>query len=526
MQDRYYQTDAVNSIFEYFSENTGNPLVAMPTGTGKSVVIARFCERVFQLWPMQRFLVLTHVKELIEQNAARMQDVWPTAPIGIYSAGLKSRDYIQPIIFGGVASVIKNVQSFGHRDLLIIDEAHLLSDDSASMYQTIIAELRKINPYLKVVGLTATWYRLGMGLLTQGGLFTDICYNICDIPGFAKLIAEGYLVPPIPKKTRTQLDVTNVGLNKGEFNQTQLQTAIDKRDVTYSACAEMCETGQDRRSWLVFCSGIEHAEHVAEQLEAFGVPSAPVHSKMKGAERDRIIQAYKSGEIRAITNNNVLTTGFDDPKTDYIGNLRPTMSPGLWVQMIGRGLRPFENKSNCLVSDFARNTLRLGTIDDPNIPRPKGEGTGEAPVKICDSCGTYNHARVRFCVCCGAEFTFQEKIVRQADTRELISSLSPEVETFNVDRVMYNRHVGKASKVASIKISYLCGLRMFQEFISFDHKNFALHRAHEWWRQRHNDPNIPLSTDLALQRLAELRTPRRIRVWVNKPHPEIIGHEY
>lgn len=524
-EERYYLTDALRATFQYFEQETGNPLIAMPTGTGKGVYIAKFLEIIYRSWPNQRVMVLTHVKELIKQNVEKTLALWPTAPIGIFSAGLGQKQTLNPIIFGGVQSVINCVELFGFRDLLIIDEAHLLNPDATTRYQVIIRELRKLNPKLKVIGLTATWYRLGQGLLTQGGLFTDIAYNICDTHGFNRLIMEGYLCPPIPKQTKTALDVSNVGMNNGEFNLKQLQATVDKNDITAAVLNEMCEQGRDRGSWLVFCSGIEHAEHVADMLNTYGVPAGAVHSKLSSKERDDTIEAFRAGELRAVTNNNVLTTGFDHAPIDMIGMLRPTMSPGLWVQMIGRGTRPAPGKRNCLVLDFARNTQRLGPIDDPVIPRPPGAaGGGEAPVKVCDACGCYNHTRAKFCVACGMEFQFEQKIVRSADTREILSTGMPQIERYAVDRLMYARHVSK-KQVTNIRVSYYCGLRMFNEYVSFDHRGFALHRAHEWWKQRSADPP-PLNTDLALAQLHTLRTPRAIKVWVNKPHPEVMAYEY
>ena len=530
MKIRDYQNEAVTSVFHYFEKESGNPLIAMPTATGKGYVIAELSRLIFQYFPYSRIMILTHVRELIEQNVKKLQQVWPTAPFGIYSAGLKQRDHMQPIIFGGVASVNKCVELFGWRDLLIIDEAHLLSPDEDTMYQQIIAKLKLVNPRLKVIGLTATWFRMGQGLLTNSGLFTDICYNLCDAAGFQRMISGEYLCTPIPKITKTELDVSNVGLDqKGEFAAGQLQRAVDKRDINTAILNEICEHGYtSRKSWLIFCSGIEHAEHCAAILDSWGIPAAAVHSKIASGKRDQIIADFKAGKLRAVTNNNVLTTGFDYEAIDLIGMLRPTMSPGLWVQMIGRGTRPAPGKNDCLVLDFARNTMRLGPIDDPQIPRPKSEGTGEVPVKLCDYCGAYNHLRVKFCICCGAEFTFEEKKVRQADTRPLLSNNMPVVERFAVDRVMYNRHVGREKGTISIRVSYMCGLRMFNEFICFDAssvKSFAIHHAHQWWAQAHPGPP-PLSTDMALARLHELRTPRYIRVWVNKKFPEVKAHEY
>lgn len=524
---RPYQREAIDSIYRYFASAQGNPLIAMPTGTGKGVVIAKFLEEIFRQWPNQRIIILTHVRELIRQNVEKTLEAWPTAPIGVYSAGLNQRDTMQPIIFGGAQSVVKCIELFGHRDLLIIDEAHLVNPDAETRYQKIIAALKTVNPYLKVIGLTATWFRMGQGLLTQGGLFTDICYNICDSAGFARLIGDGYLSPPIPKSTNTRLDVSNVDINSnGEFNLTALQRAIDQADINGAAVREMCQMAHDRHTWLIFCSGIEHAEHVASMLNGCGVPAAAVHSKISNAERDEILRAFTAGELRAVTNNNVLTTGFDHAPIDFIGMLRPTMSAALWVQMIGRGTRPAPGKQNCLVADFARNTVRLGPIDDPVIPRPPGSaGGGEAPVKICDSCGCFNHTRAKYCIACGMEFSFEQKLVREADTRDILSTGVPQIERYVVDRLVYTRHVSKAHRT-NIKTSYYCGLHKFDEWISFDHTGgYPLHRAHEWWRARTPDP-IPLSTDLALGQLHRLRTPKAIKVWINKPHPEIMGHEY
>ena len=128
MQFRWYQSECVDAIYNYFaSGKSGNPIAALPTGTGKSVIIGGFVESALRQWPWQRVVMLTHVKELIEQNARKLLDIWPTAPMGIYSAGLKRKDIAQPIIFGGVASVVKNVGLLGHRDLVLIDECPWLS---------------------------------------------------------------------------------------------------------------------------------------------------------------------------------------------------------------------------------------------------------------------------------------------------------------------------------------------------------------------------------------------------------------
>ena len=528
-QERWYQAEAEQSIFDYFEARRGepgNPVVAMPTGTGKSVVIGNFIRRAFGHYPNTRLMMLTHVKELIEQNAEKLMQVWPTAPLGIHSAGLKQRDIMMPIIYGGVATVKNNIEAFGYRDLLLIDEAHLLSPNAETMYQAVIASMLKANPYLKVIGFTATPFRMRQGMITDDGIFTDICYDATTPEMFNRLIAEGYISPPIPKRTDAYIDVSNVGMQNGDFAAGQLEAAADDDEITYAAVKETVEFGYNRRSWLMFAAGVKHAEHIAAMLQSFGIPAAAVHSKLKGNENDERIAAFKRGELRALVNMGKLTTGFDHPPIDLIGMLRPTMSPGLWVQMLGRGTRPSPDtgKENCLVLDFARNTPRLGPINDPIKPRKPGKGGGDAPVRICDNCGCYNHASVRFCINCGYEFTFETKIFKTAGNDELLRSDAPVVSYFPVDRVIYNLHE-KVGAPPSIKVSYFCGYQMFHEWVCLEHPGFAGKKAREWWRQRHRE-DPPQFTWQALQRSSELRIPSRIRVWTNKQHPEVLGYEY
>ncbi len=528
---RNYEQEAINSIFDYFTENDGNPLIALPTGTGKSYVEGGFIQQVLGIWPRQRFMVLSHVKEIIEQDAKALYRLWPTAPIGIYSAGLGQKDVMMPIIFGNIQSVAKNAHAFGFRDLLIIDEAHLLSPKDDSMYQRVIKELRVINPCLKVIGLSATCFRLGQGMLIEeGSLFTDICFDLTGIDAFNRLIAEGFICPLIPKRTSIELDVSGVSLINGDYAKGELQNAVDKQEVTYAALKELCEQGHNRRSWLIFASGIAHAEHISEILQSFGVSCTAVHSKMPSEERDRRILDFKQGNVRAISNNNMLTTGFDYPAIDLIGMLRPTTSSGLWVQMLGRATRPSPEtgKINGLVLDFAGNTRRLGPINDPLIPKKKGNKTGDVPVKICEACGVYNHASVRFCINCGFEFIFQTKIVRTASSEQLLRSDMPIVEMFDVDSVMYKRH-SKIGMPDSIRVSYYSGLQKFDEWICLEHEKQVGKRARDWWRQR-SQFEPPESTESALEfiksSIANFREPKRIKVWLNKKWPEVLSYEF
>jgi len=522
---RSYQEDALTSIWSYFANGgKGNPLIAWPTGTGKSIIPAVFIERIMKLWPNQKFLLLTHVSTLISQNADALREAWPNAPLGIYSAGLKQKQPFMPIVYAGIQSAIRDPSRFGHRDIIFIDEAHLISDEEGSQYLTFLATMKLINPQVKVIGMTATPFRMGMGLLTEGNLFTDIIHDLTSVDEFNRLIAEGYLCPLIPKRTKVELDVSNVGMAKGDFIGSQLQSAVDKQEITYAGLREAVQLGQDRKSWLIFSSGIEHAEHIAAMLTSFGIDCAAVHSKQNAEYNEQAIKHFKSNTLRSIVNYSKLTTGFNHPDIDLICDFRPTMSIPLHIQKLGRGTRPANGKENCLVLDFGRNIPRLGPINDPVIPRKKGVGNGEVPVKICEACGTYNHAKVRFCTGCGNEFEFKVKIVAKAGTDEILRSDLPVVEYFDVDYAIYAKKQ-KDGKRAYIVASYFCGMRKFNEFVFPESAKYGKHLFHQWWMQRHTS-EPPDTTDEALKHVSELRCPKRIRVWVNKKWPEVLSAEY
>lgn len=570
MKLRDYQREAIDvGIYDFFARTpdvSRNPVIGMPTGTGKAVVIGGFTIEVIQRWPNQRVMMLTHVKELIDQNADKLRTMWPQAPLGIYSAGLGEKNPHMPITFGGVQSVLnalkKDAYAFGKIDLIEIDECHLVSPNENAAYKLIIGILRGINPALRIIGFTATPYRLGLGMITDGGVFTDMSFDVTGLNPFNRFIDEGYLSPLIPMPTETQINMDGVHIRGGEFVPEEMAAALDDK-TTWAALQETCRMAADRRHWLIFAPGIDKVETIVRMLKALGIDAAGVHSKMPSAERDDNLARFKAGQIRALVNADILTTGFDFPGLDCIVLLRATNSPGLHVQILGRGTRPLyfpglpldtieerlfaiasSYKQNCLVLDFAGNTRRLGPINDPRIPSKKGKGAGDIPIKACDACGCLNHISVRFCVNCGEEFQFQEKITQTASTLQLIvREDQPEVVVFDVDRVTYMPHV-KIGFPPSLKVSYYCGKRRFTEWVCLEHHgNRIIAKAHAWWRERYTAPitwewpsateggppvvkNIPYTIDAALPAVQTLRVPSQIRVWVNRTNPEILSYVF
>lgn len=611
MLPRDYQQFAIEETIRYICEEEGNPVVAMPTGTGKSVVIAGMIWWMLSRWPLTRVMVLTHSKLLIEQNAEKLTNMWPSAPVGVYSAGLNKKQNGYPVTFAGIQSVAKIAPMFGHVDILLIDEAHAISPNETTSYQTFINGLLEVNPNMKVVGLTATPYRLGLGMITDNGIFTDIAVDMCSLEAFNWFIDEGYLSPLIPRPTNTKLDVSGVKKRGGEFVEKDLQRAVDKAEITDAALREAMELAHDRQRILVFGTGVEHVEHIRDALLALGESAVCVHSKQGATENAAAFEAHRNGTARWMVGNNIFTTGYDDEKVDCIVMLRPTQSPGLWVQMLGRGTRPYyvngylgsmighnggpplgalydletregrlaslaaSPKNNCLVLDFAANTLTLGPVNDPQIPKPKGKGTGEPPVKFCEKqkvkqgspdwdkltetqrdeflsryektpdgvyqvtgCSAFNHTTARNCCQCGAEFIFVPKIQTVASEQELIAktrkdekkapvpeNAPPEVHEFPVDRVVYSVHQ-KAGGEQSMKVVYHCGLRSFSEWVLAWHSSPIKAKGRAWWKERTKYFDVPDTVEEAVALSDELNVPTAIRVWVNKKYPEIVGHVF
>jgi DNA repair protein RadD len=518
LQLRPYQRAAIDAIYAYFTVESGHPLVVIPTAGGKSLVMAAFIQEVLAQWPDERIIILTHVRELISQNFSELVRLWPEAPAGIYSAGLNRRDVQAQILFAGIQSVHNKAYAIQRADLVLVDEAHLIPRSADTTYRRFLGDLTRINPQLKIIGLTATPYRLDSGMLHFGtdSLFDDIAYEV----SVRELIDEGYLAPLTSKQTSTHLDVSGVGTRGGEFIAGQLEAAVDQDPITRAAIDEVVAYGRDRHSWLLFCAGVGHAQHVCDAVRERGFSCATIFGHTPKGERDRIIGAFKRGEIRALASMGVLTTGFNAPAVDLIAMLRPTKSTGLYVQMAGRGTRLAPGKDNCLVLDFAGNVARHGPID---LVKPKdktSEGDGEAPTKVCPECQTINALAARVCADCGFVFPAPEvQLEATATTRPILSTGRP--EWLDVGGVTYHRHE-KPGRPASLRVDYHCGLVHHREWVCLEHEGYAGQKAAAWWRRRDGSSDVPTTVDEALARADELRQPVQIAVRPNGRYTEVV----
>lgn len=453
MKLRDYQQRAIDMLYQWFGSNdNGNPCLVLPTGAGKSLIIASLIRDALQQWPETRVLMLTHVKELIEQNAEKMRTVWPNAPMGIYSAGLRQKVIYESITFAGIQSIHKRARLLGHVDLVFIDECHMVSNEQQGQYRKFLAELLAINPALRVVGLTATPYRLGHGMIHEGDdvLFDDLIEPVT----IEELVDNGYLARLQSKQTEMAIDVSGVGKRGGEFIAGQLEAAVDTTETTDSIIGEVMRRAADRQSWLFFCTGVAHARHMADALLSAGVSAACITGETPKGEREQIIADFRAKRIRALTNCDVLTTGFDAPDIDCLVMARPTMSPGLYVQMAGRGMRLKQNGGNCLVLDFAGNVKTHGPITAVEPPSKKKKGEGDAPTKTCPQCAEIVHASVMTCHACGYVWERELKPLVLHDD-DIMGTRTLEMD---VTGWQWRKHISRTSGNEMLMVRYYGGL--------------------------------------------------------------------
>ncbi|WIX32225.1 DEAD/DEAH box helicase [Salinicola sp. JS01] len=405
-QLRPYQTQAVDNVIAHFRGSDDPAVVVLPTGSGKSLVIAELARRA-----RGRVLVLAHVRELVEQNHAKYLAYGLEADI--FSAGLKRKESARQVVFGSVQSVVNGLEAFAAGDftLLVIDECHRVAlrhggaesetqtsaaarARASSSYAQVIARLRQARPNLKILGLTATPYRLGEGFLyyrhyhgmvkgPEDAFFRDCVFE----QPLRVMVRQGYLAEPRRLDAALAFyDFSQLTAQRnGQFAERDLNGVVQGNRATPQIVADVIERARDREGVMIFAATVAHAEEVLGLLPAEA--SALVTGATPGPERERLIAAFKARELKCLVNVAVLTTGFDAPHVDVIAILRPTESVGLYQQIVGRGLRLSPGKRDCLVLDYAGNPWDLYA---PEIDQARPDSESE-PVQVeCPECGFAN----------------------------------------------------------------------------------------------------------------------------------------
>lgn len=564
-QPRCYQRKAVNSVYDFYrSKKEGYPLIALPTATGKAMCIALMFKEIYTKNSSLRLMMITHNKELVAQNRDELLGIMPDAPLGVYCSGLGSKD-INTFTFASIQSVAKIPDVFGKIDVVIIDEVQICNMSDETQYKKFLDGLMQTNPNLRVIGLSATLWRMSQGMLTDNGLFTDI---VCDLTlgeNYTWFEDNGYLTKVISKSTTTVMDVSDVKKRGGEYIQKQLQSACDKTEITYAALCEALPYLKTHDCAIVFATGIDHAKHITEMLiEEFGISAVCVHSKMLDTERDEAIADFKAGKYKVIVNKDILTTGFNHPPISLMIDLAPTRSSGLFVQKVGRITRAYYakgydlstvdgrlqaissgRKPHAVLLDYAGNTLANGKINQPRIPKKKGEsdGTGDAPIKACPKCLALIYASARVCnthnpltgEICDFEFEFKTRLETSASSASVVARDEPPIkEWIDVISIGYSKTLSRKDGKAMLLVSYSGFLKTFKEYICLEHDGFAGSQARKWWRMRTNgwgestnNTHTPETIDEALTITRRLATPRQIYVHLNAgKYPKIESYNF
>jgi DNA repair protein RadD len=511
---RPYQREALDTLDAYWRSGGGHPLISMATATGKSLVIAWLVRDLMRRCPGLRILAVTHVQELIQQNVDHVLALWPDAPLGVNCAALGRRDLDHPILFASIQSVFRDAK-IGRRDLVLIDEAHLVPHAGDGMYRSLLDDLRVLESDMRIAGFSATCFRLDSGRLDEGEgkIFDDVVFDY----GIGEGIRDGWLSPLSSKRTDTQIDVTDVGRRGGEFIESELQAASDVDAIVNGACDEIVRQGRDRRSWLVFCTGICHAEHVRDALRCRGVTAEAVFGETPTDERKEIITAFKAGGITCLVNVNVLTTGFNVPQVDLLAMLRPTLSTGLYVQMIGRGTRKAEGKTNCLILDFAGNVRRHGPVDSVEPKFKAAVKPGDVAAKACPECDELVALNAHECPVCGYAWPRPAREPKHAAIADAVPVLSTGQSWVDVTGTTFRIHYKRNDPSAppSLCVSYLCGLSVYSEYVSLERQGYARTCAEKWWFAMGGESPVPATVAEALDRTDEIGRPFEIAIYRN-----------
>jgi len=515
MQLRDYQLRALDEIWSALQVKH-NILITAPCSAGKTIIFSKIIQRLIRENPAFRTLILVDREILVQQSADKLKSVAPELAnhIGIVCASVSSIKRLDArVTVASRQSLIKSMGEFAPVQLIICDEAHLMSiphigDEKKDQYGEIISILKKYNEHVRLVGCTASPYRLGK----RGGYIYGDMNSPDATPYFDRvdseittreLLAGGFISPLVGMAAIDDTyveDIANIAMVAGEYNMGQLSNMMCKGVHLQSAVDAWTRYAKDRKKTLVFCTNIEHAELMAQTFRDYGISSCAIHSKLPQVDQAARMAELVAGTRKVFASVAKLTTGFDVPDIDCCIMARPTKSTALYQQMIGRGQRLAPGKENCMVIDLTGCTKEFGTdMDNLTVAIPRGGEGGEAPKKICPGnnadgsvCGQSIHASLRYCPYCQHEFPAPPEMEAALGAmKEVAFNKAPEPEIYNVTYVNYQVHLSKKSGKELIKVSYESGsYATFNEWVCLpDHYDgYAVNKAKDWWAERTDEP--------------------------------------
>jgi len=524
---RDYQQQAVQNTIKYFQRTREPAVIVLPTGAGKSLVIAELA-RIAR----GRVLVLAHVKELVEQNYEKYKKY--DLPAGIFSASLGKKDWDEKVIFGSVQSVARAPDDFFQNfSLLVIDECHRVAEEGSTQYQDVIQKLRNRNPELCILGLTATPFRLGLGWIYEysqsGEIKTDkkrfFRQCVYDLP-LSYMIKHGYLTVPVKVDIPvTCYDFSELIDRERQYTVAEIEEVLkEQKRLTPLIIKNIIDITErfQRKGVMIFSSSIKHAEEIMTYLPENDARIVLGDTEM--SERNEIISDFKKRKFKYLVNVSVLTTGFDAPHVDVIAILRPTESNSLYQQIIGRGLRLSEEKTDCYILDYtgmkhdiyapqisdkrpAKDTVPVkvecpkchfendfwGRVEDGEIIEHFGRkcrGAIQDPktleiqacgyrfrLKLCHVCGSENDITARECEKCQAVLIDADAKLKQAKLSKNAHILTPDSITFE-ERKDKNSRPYLEIRYYDYDAQYVSEVHFFNDSSSIKRFNINFLRSH------------------------------------------------
>lgn len=515
---RHYQQDAVDSAKNWIKYERKPAILVLPTGAGKSIIIAKISE-----WCKEnnkRVCVVAHRQELLVQNGNKINTNFT-----FFSAGIGECDAESDIVMAGIQSIYN--KDFTAFDVIIADECHRLANNiDMGQYWHFI----KKSPNAILLGLTATPYRLQGGKLSWG----EIIYNIPH----KQLEDEGYLCR-ITNKIKASLDLTNIKLVAGEYNEAMLAEYMSDPALIDAAVKNIMAYGEDRHSILIFTVTVAHGKLLEEAMQRNGLQSFMVSGGTPQAEREQAVKDFKDRKLKHLINCQIYIEGFDAPNVDMLVCLRPTKSKSLWEQMLGRGVRLFDDKENCLLIDMAGNLEEHGGIGTPFFEKSKKE-QDKPKGKICPSCESFVTPTTRQCPDCSFHFPEPEKkqASHEYDADFKSGTVFNPLVTYNVQGVIYRQHIKQKTGSISLRVDYVVPevkYGVISEWIGTTHedakkKEWMQGKLKAFFKKRGYDLPSPVDSyamdDLISIANRELEKPSKITVDNSKQFPEIRNYSF